>query len=273
MGKLAAFYLPHVLTWTRTAVLQILRWQSDERARRDTSRSCAAAAAGASGAGPDASMAGQPVVKPEPAGNTGDAAGDAGGMEISTAANQGSSTKSRLVLTLQDAAEEPAAVAVLAAMYSVKPICELLSELPQEQQLHAALLADMWQVPGVGTAAVQLLVDAATEDQGLSEAAYKQFVQLAAPPACWLPLFQVLVGLLSEPQQLTDQQSQATLKGMLLSLLGDLEEVWADEALKNTFLRLPLPAMIMLLSCDELKVGAWPGTSIPLFLPLLLCAC
>jgi hypothetical protein len=182
-------------------------------------------------------------------------------MEISTAAGaDGTSSKPRLVLTLQDAAEEPAAVAVLAALYSVKPIPELLSELPQEQQLQAALLADMWQVPGVSTAAVKLLVDAATADQGLSEAAYKQFVQLAAPPACLLPLFQVLVGLLAQQQQLSDQQSQAMLKHMLLSVLGDLEEVWADPVLQNTFLRLPLHAMIMLLSCDELKVGCKQGT-------------
>ena len=183
-------------------------------------------------------------------------------MDISTAAGQGSSSKPRLVLTLQDAAEEPAAVAVLAALYGVKPIPELLSQLPQEQQLHAALLADMWQVPGVSTAAVKLLVDAATADQGLSEAAYKQFLQLRAPPSCMLPLFQVLVGLLAQQllqqqqqQGQTDLQTQATLKRVLLSVLGDLEEVWADEALLSCLLKLPLTAAVMLLGCDELKVG------------------
>jgi hypothetical protein len=154
-------------------------------------------------------------------------------METSTAAGQGGSTKPRLVLTLQDAAEEPAAVAVLAALYSVKPIPELLSELPQEQQLHAALLADMWQVPGVSTAAVKLLVDAASADQGLSEAAYKQFLQLHAPPTCLLPLFDVLVKLLAA-QQRTDPQSEATMKRVLLSVLGDLEEVLADPPLRTT---------------------------------------
>jgi hypothetical protein len=51
-------------------------------------------------------------------------------------------------------------MAVLAALYAVKPLPELLSELPQEQQLQAALLADMWQIPKVSTAAVQLLLNA-----------------------------------------------------------------------------------------------------------------
>jgi hypothetical protein len=167
------------------------------------------------------------------------------------------------VLTLQDAAQEPAAIAVLAALYSVKPIPELLSELPQEQQLHAALLADMWQIADVSTEAVKLLVDAATADQGLSQAAYEQYLQLAAPPTCLLPLFEVLVGLLVQQQQQQQtqcllQDSVVTLKRMLLSVLGDLEEVWALPALQETLLRLPVTAMVVLLGCDELKVRAWP---------------
>jgi hypothetical protein len=180
-------------------------------------------------------------------------AAEADDTQTNNAVEQSSGTKPRLVLTLQDAAQEPAAVAVLAALYSVKPIPELLSKLPQEQQLHAALLADMWQIADVSTTAVKLLVDAATADQGLSEAAYEQYLQLAAPPAGLLPLFEVLVGLLA---QQTDQRSAATLKRMLLSVLGDLEEVWADTALQETLLRLPLTAVVKLLGCDELKVGA-----------------
>jgi hypothetical protein len=61
-------------------------------------------------------------------------------------AAQASSTKLRLVLKLQDADQEPAGIAVLAALYKVKPVPELLSELPQEQQLHVALLADPYQL-------------------------------------------------------------------------------------------------------------------------------
>lgn len=51
-----------------------------------------------------------------------------------------------VVLTLQDAEQLPAAMAVLAALYAVKPLPELLAELSDVQQLQAALLADMWQV-------------------------------------------------------------------------------------------------------------------------------
>jgi hypothetical protein len=121
----------------------------------------------------------------------------------------------------------------------------------------------MWQVPGVSTAAVKLLADAATADQGLSEAAYNKFLQLEAPAPFLLPLFQVLVGLLAQQLSLQqqqqqgqgDQQMQATLKRLLLSVLGDLEEVWADSDLLTSLMRLPLTAVAMLLGCDELKVG------------------
>ena len=41
---------------------------------------------------------------------------------------------------------------------------------------------------------------------------------------------------------------------MLLSLLGDLEAVWADAGLRDKLLHLPLHAMKLLLSGDELKV-------------------
>jgi hypothetical protein len=51
-------------------------------------------------------------------------------------------TPGRLELQLQDASELQAALAVLQSLYAVKPLPELLSELSQEQQLQAAVLAD-----------------------------------------------------------------------------------------------------------------------------------
>jgi hypothetical protein len=45
------------------------------------------------------------------------------------------------------------------------------------------------------------------------------------------------------------------MKGLLLLTLGDLEEVWADAALQETLLALPLSAMAVLLGCTELKVS------------------
>jgi hypothetical protein len=136
------------------------------------------------------------------------------------------------------------------------PVPELLSELPQEQQLHVALLADIWQIPGVSTAAVQLLIQTAKADAGLTAAALDRFIQLEPKPNCLLPLFQSVVEY---EAQRTDQQSQATLKRLLLSVLGDLEAVWADSALRDALLALPLPAMTVLLSCTDLKVGGFAG--------------
>lgn len=47
---------------------------------------------------------------------------------------------------------------------------------------------------------------------------------------------------------------QPLLKSVLLSLLGDLEAVWADRNLRDLMLDLPLHAMKLLMSCSELKV-------------------
>jgi hypothetical protein len=208
------------------------------------------------------------------------------------------------VLTLQDASQVPAALAVLSALYNVKPLPQLLSELPQEQQLHAALLADMWQTPQVSKAAVEQLVHAASskgEDGaavGLQAASNRQFLQLQAYPACLLPLFSAVVAAataakdwdtkaeaalvaaiaaptqaeagagaaapaagaeVEEAQAAAAAERRAGVKHLLLSVLGDLEEVWADAALQEVLLQLPVPAMELLLSCDELKVRGTAG--------------
>lgn len=165
-------------------------------------------------------------------------------------------------------------MAVLAALYGVKPIKDLLSELPGEQQLQAALLADMWQLPAVSTAAVRLLVDAAKgPGLGLSEAATKAFLGLSAIPNCLLPVFSLVVlaacfangdsspsgsdgnSAASGNQWYGSSVSRASLRRLLLTALGDLEAVWADPALVDALMGLPVPAMDLLLSCDELQVG------------------
>jgi hypothetical protein len=140
--------------------------------------------------------------------------------------------RARLELELRDASERQAALAVLQSMYAVKPLPELLSELSQEQQLQAAVLADKWQVPSVGSTAAALLVNAANIPGTLSEAVQHQVLAASALPDCLQPL----------------QES------VLLSLLGDLEAVWADAGLRDRLLSLPLHAMELLLSCNELKV-------------------
>jgi hypothetical protein len=145
--------------------------------------------------------------------------------------NVETASRRRLELELQDDSELAAALAVLQSLYEVKPLPELLSELSQEQQVQAAVLADMWQVPHVSSAAAQLLKDAINTADGLEEAVQQRIVQ-GPLPECLQPL----------------------LKAVLLSLFGDLEAVWADAGLKERLLGLSLHAMALLLSCNELKV-------------------
>jgi hypothetical protein len=147
----------------------------------------------------------------------------------------------QLVLTLQDATEQPAAMAVLAALYGAKPMPELLSELSQEQHLQAAMLADMYhqqqqqqQLPAISTAAASCLADCLKSQGTLPEAVTQQLLRLQAVPDCLQPLF----------------------KQVLLHLLGNLEQCWADSALSDQLLQLPLSSMELLLSSDELKVGS-----------------
>lgn len=129
------------------------------------------------------------------------------------------------MLTLEDAEQEPAALAVLQALFHVKLESGLLMELRQEQQLQAALLADMWQVAGAGAAAADV-------NGHLSAVVMQQLLLMQAVPACLNSL----------------------LRKVLLSVFGDLEAVWADQALQQQLLGLPLHAMKLLLSCDKLKV-------------------
>ena len=140
----------------------------------------------------------------------------------------------QIVVTLQDPAHEVAAETVLSAMYLLKPVPELLSGLSQEQQLQTALLADLWQLPAVSTAAVKLLVQraGAQGDDGLSEAVSTHLQEMDAVPDCVLPL----------------------LKCVLLAKYRNLEAVWVDSALQAAILALPLHSMELLLSCSELGV-------------------
>lgn len=137
------------------------------------------------------------------------------------------------MLALQDASEQPAAMAILAAMYGAKPVPELLSELSQEQQLQAAIMADMWQLPAISTAAAGALADTLSSMGKLSDELMQQLSGLQAVPDCLRSL----------------------LKQVLLPLLGNLERCWSKPMLKGKLLQLPLSVMEVLLSFDELKVG------------------
>lgn len=156
----------------------------------------------------------------------------AGSSSSSAQQAQQAPSRPQLVLTLQDASEQQAATAVLAALYGAKPMPELLSELSQEQQLQAAMLADMWQLPTISTQAADALAQTLRAQGKLSDAATKQLFSLTAVPDCLKPL----------------------LQQVLLSVLGNLEECWANEPLLDMLVGLPLSSMEVLLSCSELKV-------------------
>jgi hypothetical protein len=65
-----------------------------------------------------------------------------GKASAAAASTDDSNSRTQLVLELQDAAEQTAALAVLKSLYAVKPLPELLSELTHEQRQQAAVLAD-----------------------------------------------------------------------------------------------------------------------------------
>jgi len=166
--------------------------------------------------------------------------------------NNAQASRRRLFVTLQDESQQAAALAVLAALYAIKPLPDLLSPLSQEQQLQAAVLADMWQIPQVSTAVVQVLSEAAgQEGSGLSAPALSIFLNQHVWPACLLPLLPCVAAACVQRR---NQQCEEGLTRVLLSVLGDLEEVWADDTLQATLLALPLAAMNLLLSSNKLKV-------------------
>lgn len=161
---------------------------------------------------------------------------------LSDSNGAGSSTdqaKRQVSITLPDASYQPAAMAVLEELYIAKPWLNRLKGLTFQQQVQAAVLADMWQLPQASEVAVELLQDAAdsTDNADQLSAVLGDLLILPAMPDCLLPLFE-----------------QA-----LLSMYCNLEAVWsqAGGALQGSLLRLPLHAMELLLASNKLKVSGW----------------
>jgi hypothetical protein len=144
-----------------------------------------------------------------------------------------SSSWPQLVLTLESADQLSAAQSVLQALYCVKELPALLSELAQEQQLQVALLADMWQVPELTNAAVQELKGSVDTHGQLSDVATQQLFALQAVP----------------------EFLQALVERVLLIKLGDLQVVWGDPALATALLEMSLPVMQVFLSLGKLQVS------------------
>jgi hypothetical protein len=112
-------------------------------------------------------------------------------------------------------------------------------------------------------AVAALKAAAAAAGQGLSAAALEALAGLPAWPTRLLQLVPVIMqhtlccnkntaGLAAIRAADTGNRVQQ----LLLAVLGDLEAVWADKQLKDLLLGLPLPAMQLLLSSDQLRVAA-----------------
>lgn len=129
-------------------------------------------------------------------------------------------------------------MALLAGMYMVKPWPELLAELTPQQQLQAADLADRWELPVARDAAVKLLQEAACRTDELP-ALLEGLLSMEGMQDFLLPVFEQV----------------------LVSKYGDLEAVWAPgaAALQDSFMKLPLSAVELLLASDKLKVSQGAG--------------
>jgi hypothetical protein len=158
----------------------------------------------------------------------------------SDTANSKDQAENKFTIFLLDLGYQPAAVAVLAGLYMVKPWSELFADLTPRQQLQAAVLADMWQLPAASHAAVELL-QAATGHTAIPSVVLEQLLSLDAVPHFLLTLFEQV----------------------LLSKYGNLEAVWApgNTLLQDSLLALPLYAMELLLASDKLKVRGWLGAN------------
>ena len=140
-----------------------------------------------------------------------------------------------VTITLPDKSFYPAAVAVLEGLYHIKPWPELLGGLIPQQQVQAAVLADMWGLKVASKAAVAALQSAIGCTDTVS-AVLDELLSLRDMPSCLLPVFEQI----------------------LLSKYGDLEAVWAPDgaSLQESLLALPLFSMELLLASNKLKVGA-----------------
>jgi hypothetical protein len=165
-------------------------------------------------------------------------------------------------VTLPDASYEPAAMAVLEGLYLVQPWQVLLADLTPQQQVQAAVLADMWQLPAAKEAAAGVLQTATYSTDQLS-AVLEQLLSLDAQPESLLPVFEHLwQALLSQysSQSAVPQSTLLLLEHILLCKYDDLEAVWAPDAvgasLQKGLLDLPLYAMELLLASDRLQVNS-----------------
>jgi hypothetical protein len=165
-----------------------------------------------------------------------------------------------------------AAESVLAAMYDLSGSSSLapLDALTDTQLLQAVMIADMVQLEATSAQAASLLAKATD----LSAAVQQQYMALPSWPQQLLPLFPAMAAgqpllevvstwlrhIGSQADSSLEELQQASLaqemQAILLQQLGELDHVWSDRQLTDLLLQLPLPAMLLLLSAQDLKVWA-----------------
>lgn len=171
------------------------------------------------------------------------------------------SNRAEVVLGIDSEEQLPAAESVIAALYGVD---DCFDDLPHDQLVHALVIADMIDLPRVAQQIMAILQAASSSAAGLSEAAQASMADLSAWPAC---LYQLLPSLLAQfirqkqltefvgqVQDVVDADSNSLMQSIMLAAFGDLQAVWQNPELSDVLLGLPLPAMQLLLSSDELQV-------------------
>jgi hypothetical protein len=162
-------------------------------------------------------------------------------------------------LTIDSEEQLPAATAVIAAMYGVESGPNSIGSLQQQQLVHAVVIADRLQVTPVCSQALQLLAAAAKAEQGLSAAALDALTGLSPWPSCLLTLLPTIVQHVPCCKQRTADlaaiaaaDTGGKVQQLLVAVLGNLQAVWSDAEQRRVLLGLPLPAMQLLLSSDQL---------------------
>jgi hypothetical protein len=140
-----------------------------------------------------------------------------------------------------------------------------VGKLDKQQLVHAVVIADMIRAPDAAYRAVAALTRAAQSQDGLTAAAVETMAGLPAWPSCLLRLLPTIAkatfgwGWDSPSSDLTAVAAADAgnrVQQLLLTVLGDLNAVLADKQLKEVLLELPLPAMQLLLSSDQLRVAS-----------------
>lgn len=161
----------------------------------------------------------------------------------------------QLDVIVEDPAHLPAAQALFAELYGVQ---DALSDIPQHLLAISLQLADQLQLPEIVKAVQQRF----TADRKFSYAQETLSVLFSLPSSCWhreafLPL---LPGAVAAALCDRDRESAEKLgvQHMLMDVWGDLEDVFSASSVarRDMFCKLPLPAVAILVSSEQLAVAS-----------------